>query len=170
MLDLEARNGLVVQQDVMTSSKYYGDDAGAFKTMTNIVDVLERVGFEVLRKKIESEPSHHGAPQSAGEPMPERCYFESHVAFLVQENKNVLQEIAERNCAHVSRNPFKKTEQGMIILVTLRDYVNPFSVFITQVERLLADAARYGFTPHKKVEVEFAVYDSNTMHDISWLT
>ncbi len=170
VLDLETRDGLVVQQDVMTSSKYYGNDAGAFEIMISIVQGLERAGFEVLRKKIESEPGHHCAPQKTGESMPKHNYFESHVAFLVQENKNVLQKIAERNNAHLSRNPFKKTEEGMIIMVTLRDYINPFSKFIMRVDRLLVDAARYGFTPHKKVEVEFAVYDSNTMHDNSWLT
>ena len=170
VLDLETRDGLVVQQDVMTSSKYYGDDAGAFEAMISIVQGLERIGFEVLRKKIEAEPSHANAPQRMGESMPEHNYFESHVAFLVQGNRKELQEIAEQNNAHLSRNPFKKTEQGMIVMVTLRDYVNPFSQFIIQVERLLADAAHHGFIPHKKVEVEFAVYDSNTMHDNSWLT
>jgi hypothetical protein len=171
VLDLETKDGLVVQQDVMTSSKYYGDDAGAFEIMISIVQGLERAGFEVLRKKIESEPSHHLAPQQPGQEMSEHNYFESHVAFLIQENeREILKEVAVRNHAHISRNPFKKTEQGIVVMVTLRDYYVPFCLFKKQVEQLLNDAASIGFTPHKKIEVEFALYDSNTMHDNSWLT
>lgn len=171
VLDLETRNGLVVQQDVMTSSKYYGDDTGAFEAMVQIATELERVGFTVLRKKIEAEPSHCKAPQRPGEVMPANSYFESHVAFLIQENeREILKEVAVRNHAHISRNPFKKTQEGMIVMITLRDYRAPFSLFKKQVEQLLSDAASVGFTPHKKIEVEFAVYDSNTMHDASWLT
>jgi hypothetical protein len=103
--------------------------------------------------------------------MSEHNYFESHVAFLIQENeREILKEVAVRNHAHISRNPFKKTEQGIVVMVTLRDYYVPFCLFKKQVEQLLNDAASIGFTPHKKIEVEFALYDSNTMHDNSWLT
>lgn len=170
VLDLETDVNQVVQQDVMTSSKCFSDDEGVFTEMNRIAVGLEAAGFQVLRRKIESEPGHASAPQEAGQVMPEHCYFESHVAFLITEpQREELKQLANRHNAHISRNPFKKTEQGMIIMATLRDYVNPFSKFIVQVERLLADAAHHGFIPHKKVEVEFAVYDSNTMHDNSWL-
>ena len=170
VLDLETDVNQVVQQDVMTSSKYFSDDKGAFSEMNRIVVGLETAGFQILRKKIESEPGHVRAPQEVGQVMPEHCYFESHVAFLIQESqREILKEIATCNHAHISRNPFKKTDDGMVVMVTLRDYQSPFCLFKKQVDALLSDAATSGFVPHKKIEVEFAVYDSNTMHDASWI-
>lgn len=170
MLDLESSPGHVVQQDVMTSSKHLGDDFSAMEEMLRIKNALAGAGFEVLRQKIESEPSHRLAPQQLGDAMPPNTYFESHVAFLIQESaRERLKEIAVRNRAHISRNPFKKTEQGLVVMVTLRDYQSPFCVFQKHVETLLHDASQVGFLPCKKIEVEFAVYDSNIHHDQSWI-
>lgn len=170
VIDLEVSSGDVVQQDVMTSSKYCGDDAGAFAEMKRIRKLLGSEGFTVLREKIESEPGHALAPQQSGHVMPASSYFESHVAYLIQPSeKELLQEIVARNGARISRNPFKKTDEGTVFLVTLRDRTSPFCAFRAKLDALLSDAQTCRFVPHKKIEVEFAVYDSNLDHDAAWI-
>jgi hypothetical protein len=170
ILDLEHAPHQVAQQDVMTSSKHFGDDQSVFLHMNTLVDTLEHVGFIILRKKIESEPSHHLAPQNLHDVMPDGHYFESHVTFCIQERqRHHLKIIAERNHAHISRNPFKKHEQGLIIMMTLRDYHVPFCLFQVSIDALLQDTQQEGFIPCKKLEVEFAVYDSQMNHDYAWI-
>lgn len=170
VLDLESYPNEVVIQDVMTSSKHYGTDESAFLEMMRIAQGLNAESFTVLRRKIESEPNHVNAPQQQGELMLENTYFESHIAFEINEaDRSKLAILAHGCSAHISRNPFKKTKLGMVVMVTLRDYKSPFCVFKQSIDNLLNRAADQGFVPCKKIEIEFAVYDSNTMHDSAWL-
>jgi hypothetical protein len=171
VIDLE-KNSTVVQEDVMTSSKYFGylEDVKTF-TWT-LSRKLNEFGFVVLRLKIESEPSHSFAPQKPGDIMPSNAYFESHISFLCRDkdSQEKLRLIATKNNAHISNNPFKIfSDDSKIIMITLRDYISPFSIFSNNVKNIIEKAKEFEFIPHKnKVEVEFAVYDSNWKHDIVW--
>jgi hypothetical protein len=170
VLDLEHDPEQVAMRDVMTSSKLKTNDAGSLREADRIANGLTGSGFVVLRKKIECEPGHPLAPQNHFHSMPKGHYFESHIAFTIREHeRKQLTTLAHRVGAHISRNPFKQTEKGMVIMVTLRDYTSPFTEFKKSIAHALDIFKESGYIPSKKIEVEFAYYDSQIMHDERWL-
>ncbi len=139
VLDLETTDGDIT--DVMTSSKFFGDNRGSYEESQRIVSELEESGFEVLRTKIETVPWHPMAPQKthdeikidgyessykAIDKMPKDCYFESHVGVIIspgeKEKLNNFVNITLKNCeiltfklrgtAKLSQNFFKKSVDG----------------------------------------------------------
>jgi hypothetical protein len=60
----------VLQEEVMTTSKYFGDQTGAYVEMERISNGLCGARLHVIRKKLESEPTHYSAPQLPGDAMP----------------------------------------------------------------------------------------------------
>ena len=169
-INLEQKPNQIIQQDVMTSSKHYGSYDEVYAYAVAIGKTLKDFGFKILRVKIESEPLHEKSPKEIGDIMPDGLYFESHIAFLIQKSqRELLQDVAIRGGARISRNPLKTTDQGMVVMVTLRDYEAPFVVFSQKLQKLLQLTSSAQFIPYKKIEVEFAIYDSNYEHDIQWI-
>jgi NTP pyrophosphatase (non-canonical NTP hydrolase) len=168
VIDLENK-GEIVMQDVMTSSHIITDNAGAYEECLRIESELERNGFVVVRKKIETVPWHPAAPQKLGEAMPENCYFEAHIGCIISSNqKQELKEIAESFGGHLSKNAFKKLEDGKFInMLTMRDgkcTLETFNVSVDTMKRVLDDCN----IQYEKTIIEFAIYDTLINHDFIW--
>lgn len=74
VIDLEINDGSEIQ-DVMTSSKHFGDNRSAYEESERISDKLKDWGFRVIRNKIETIPWHPAAPvTSTGKEIPNGCY------------------------------------------------------------------------------------------------
>lgn len=171
IIDLE-KDGQVIMKDAMTSSVHFGDNTSAIKAANSIGNHFKINGYDVLRVKIETVPWHPAAPSinDVNFKMPEDSYFESHLRVITtKENKRILESIANKFNAHVSRNFFKKINDAeYIIMVTLRDYKSSSEVFIERVEKLKSVLKDAAFAVDK-TEIEFAVYDTNIEHDIEWI-
>lgn len=169
VIDLES-NGQSVMKDVMTSSHYFGNNAGAYEEAKAIEACMMVMGYNVVRVKIETVPWHPAAPQENTDKMPGDCYFEAHIGCIITlEEKDNLAEIANLTDAHMSRNFFKKIEGGKFVnMITFRLYDGTFDNFNQRVESL-KEVLRSNNIEFEKVVTEFAIYDSKVSHDFLWL-
>jgi NTP pyrophosphatase (non-canonical NTP hydrolase) len=169
VLDLE-NGGESVMQDVMTSSKIVGSNADVLAECMRISKTLTGMGLKVVREKIETVPWHPAAPQYEGEDMPGDCYFEAHVGCIITpEEKDLLQEISEVHDSHLSRNFFKKIDDGKYVnMITLRHNKFDYVCFETALNELLVDLDRNNIT-YEKVISEFSIYDTKVSHDFLWV-
>lgn len=191
VIDLEINDGSVIK-DVMTSSKHFGDNRTAYEESRRICDELNKYGFKVLRNKIESVPWHPAAPViSTGKEIPNGCYFESHIGVVIKpEEKERLNEFVKNiddkyainfsgvgdpltslsGTAKLSQNFFKKSKDGsaFINMLTYRSNMCGSPKFKLEVEGIKHLLQEEGFE-FEKVEVEYAVYDTNVTHDAKWI-
>jgi len=183
VIDLEINDGSILK-DVMTSSKFFGDNRGAYEESERIVKELRDRGYKVVRNKIESVPWHPAAPViSRGEAIPNGCYFESHIGVTIYpEQKEDLQTfirstltnghlIELSGTAKLSQNFFKKSNDGskFVNMLTYRSNMCGRPKFTLEVEGIKHLLKEEGFD-FEKVEVEYAVYDTNVTHDAKWIT
>ena len=168
VLDLE-NNCKSVMKDVMTSSKVVGSNDDAMLECKRISQILNAALFKVVREKIETVPWHPAAPQNEGEDMPGKCYFEAHIGCVITpEQKEMLEEIAEAHDAHLSRNFFKKLEDGKFVnMITLRHKKFDLKCFETFLNDLKDDLDRNEIE-YEKVISEFSIYDTKVSHDFLW--
>lgn len=168
VLDLENSNTVI--KDVMTSSKYYGDNRTAYLECERISNELKTRGYDVVRKKIETIPWHPAAPIKFNT-MPKNCYFESHIGVLIktEQDKNLLVEITKKHNAHISRNFFKKLDTGEYVqMLTLRNYNTIYTSFKEDVQMLIDELKNNSFEYEKEI-IEFSIYDTKVSHDFNWL-
>ena len=184
-------------KDVMTSSKFFGDNRTAYEESERIAKRLKEMGYEVVRNKIETVPWHPAAPQDDdkdhplwhGDPIPNGCYFESHIGVIVtKETKEDLEELVDflndsicelSGTAKLSKNFFKKTEDGRFInMLTYRsNMVNAkeFETEVRSIERIISGENDWDMLEefrsfeYEKVEIEYAIYDTNVTHDAKWI-
>jgi NTP pyrophosphatase (non-canonical NTP hydrolase) len=191
VLDLEMKEGSI--KDVMTSSKHFGDNRSAYEEANRIANELTSFGYKVVRKKIETVPWHPAAPTfNTGEPIPNGCYFESHIGVVISpEEKPYLEGLVEElnagffspsrgfsrpsqielgGTCKLSQNFFKKSKDGskFVNMLTYRDNMTCKEDFERDVEliKFLLNEDKFGF---EKVEVEYALYDTNVNHDAKWI-
>ena len=191
VLDLEMKEGSI--KDVMTSSKHFGDNRSAYEEANRITNKLTSFGYKVVRKKIETVPWHPAAPTfKTGEPIPNGCYFESHIGVTISpEEKPYLEGLVEElnagffspsrgfsrpsqielgGTCKLSQNFFKKSKDGskFVNMLTYRDNMTCKEDFERDVEliKFLLNEDKFGF---EKVEVEYALYDTNVNHDSKWI-
>jgi len=169
VLDLE-NGGEVVMKDVMTSSNHIGNNTTAYEECERISNVLLKNGFNVIRSKIETVPWHPAAPTVDGDKMPKNCYFEAHVGCIINlDEKEILNNIAKNHNAHLSRNFFKKLEDGKNInMITLRYYEGTYNNFMNELEKL-KDSLKLNNIEYEKVITEFSIYDTKVSHDYLWI-
>jgi len=182
VLDLEI-NGEQPIKDVMTSSKHFGDNKSAYLECERITSELGLHGYKVVRKKIETVPWHPAAPViSRGEPIANGCYFESHIGvaitpeqkddldFFVNSTLRDKSLIRLDGITKLSQNFFKKSKDGskFINMLTYRCNMIGSPSFKLQVEGLKQLLLDEGFE-FEKVEVEYALYDTNVSHDAKWI-
>jgi NTP pyrophosphatase (non-canonical NTP hydrolase) len=169
VLDLE-NGGESVMKDVMTSSHIIGDNASSYNECSRISSELEEYGFTVVRKKIETVPWHPAAPSEVGNKMPEDCYFEAHVGCTIFDHEEAkLSRVIDDLDVHVSRNFFKKKENGRFVkMITMRKYDGLYDDFISELERL-KDRLSANNIDFEKVITEFSIYDTKVSHDFKWL-
>jgi NTP pyrophosphatase (non-canonical NTP hydrolase) len=191
VLDLEMKEGSI--KDVMTSSKHFGYNRSAYEEANRIANELTSFGYKVVRKKIETVPWHPAAPTfNTGEPIPNGCYFESHIGVVISpEEKPYLEGLVEElnagffspsrgfsrpsqielgGTCKLSQNFFKKSKDGskFVNMLTYRDNMTCKEDFERDVEliKFLLNEDKFGF---EKVEVEYALYDTNVNHDAKWI-
>ena len=183
VIDLEINDGSIIK-DVMTSSKHFGDNRSAYEESKRIVNELELKGYNVVRNKIESVPWHPSAPViSTGKEIPNGCYFESHIGIVIKpEEKRALNYLVEKlnddkeemfylsGAIKLSQNFFKKSKDGskFVNMLTYRSNMCGSPKFKLEVESIKHILDERGFD-YEKVEVEYAVYDTNVTHDAKWI-
>jgi NTP pyrophosphatase (non-canonical NTP hydrolase) len=182
VIDLEI-NGETEIQDVMTSSKHFGDNRTAYEESERISNKLKDWGFKVVRNKIESVPWHPAAPTiSNGKEIPNGCYFEAHIGVTIYPGqkldlndfvKSTLTDghlIELSGTAKLSQNFFKKSKDGskFVNMLTYRSNMCGSPKFKLEVEGIKHLLQEEGFE-FEKVEVEYAVYDTNVSHDAKWI-
>lgn len=172
VLDLENSDGEHMK-DVMTSSKHKGDNRTVYEEVQRISTYLTRLGYKVVREKVETAPWHPGAPKKPGDTMPKDCYFESHIGIEIdgsEETREELTQQARMLNAHLSKNMFKKLEDGKyIIMLTIRDSHVCRQEFEERIEFAIKMLQENGYRMPKKEVVEFAIYDTKLNHDYLWL-
>lgn len=182
VIELELENGTL--EDVMTSSKHFGDNRSAYEEAQRIANELSRCGYKVVRKKIETVPWHAAAPVVDGVlPIPNGCYFESHIGVVIdpdekQELNNFvealnagMEDTGAGGVAKLSQNFFKKSKDGskFVNMITYRNNICGYDTFKDEVEMIKSSLTEEGFS-YEKVEVEYAIYDTNVSHDNVWLS
>jgi NTP pyrophosphatase (non-canonical NTP hydrolase) len=182
VIDLEINDGSVIK-DIMTSSKHFGDNRSAYEESKRICDELKKYGYKVLRNKIESVPWHPAAPTiSTGKEIPNGCYFESHIGVTIYpDQKEELNDFVKSTLtnghlielsgtAKLSQNFFKKSKDGskFVNMLTYRSNICGSPKFKLEVEGIKQLLQEEGFE-FEKVEVEYAVYDTNVTHDAKWI-
>ncbi len=171
-------------EDVMTSSKHFGDNRSAYEESERISNQLKEMGYKVIRKKIETVPWHSAAPIIDGVlPIPNNCYFESHIGVTITpEQKENLQNFVnflndsfeDSECggvAKLSQNFFKKSQDGskFVNMITYRNNLCGYETFKEEVELIKLSLMSNEFE-FEKVEIEYAIYDSNIHHDDIWIS
>jgi NTP pyrophosphatase (non-canonical NTP hydrolase) len=182
VIEFQLENGTI--EDVMTSSKHFGDNRSAYEESERISTQLKSLGYNVIRKKIETVPWHSAAPIIDGViPIPNDCYFESHIGVvIIPEQKDKLQNYVnflnesfeDSECggvAKLSQNFFKKSEDGskFINMITYRNNLCGYDTFKDEVELIKLSLMVNEFE-FEKVEIEYAIYDSNIHHDDAWIS
>lgn len=142
MLDLEINQNNKIQ-DMMSSSKYFGDNRGAYDEMEKISKLFYNSGFKILRKKIETVPWHPIIEESNTETISNSLYFESHLQLLLQNENDLSDELLEQLQKMVpgklkkSKNIFKKIDNGFIKMLTLRNNKTNYQYFKNGIEQIL---------------------------------
>lgn len=168
-LDLENKSGESLK-DVMTSSRFIGDNRSVYEEVQRIKNGLEYRRFKVVREKVETVPWHPGSPKKSGDKMPKNCYFEAHIGCIIsEEQKEQLNFITKSHNAHLSRNAFKKLEDGKFVnMVTLRNYGGTKNDFDCDV-KTLSSKLKSNKISFEKIITEFCIYDTKVSHDYLWL-
>lgn len=172
VLALQDQNANKVMDDVMTSSKYYGNNGEAFDEMKRISKELTTCGYNVIREKIEASYWHQKAPFKADGDvsMPEGCYFECHFNVeCTEEMLPQLTKIAKSTDCHLSKNAFKIYDNGVFtIMMTYRSYTKMYEDFEDHLDFIKSNLSMRGFKLEKEI-VEFSIYDTRIKHDSKWL-
>ena len=191
IIDLEINDGSVIK-DIMTSSKHFGDNRSAYEESERICSELTRRGYKVVRNKIESVPWHMQAPPilTTDKEISNGCYFESHIGVSIQPSDKIKLDNFVKNLpdiyitnynnfgdglkslsgsAKLSQNFFKKSNDGSFInMLTYRSNKCGRYKFEDEVNDIKKLLSINDFT-YEKVEIEYAVYDTNTNHDSKWI-
>ncbi len=167
ILDLQDKTGDTVFYDMMTSSTCSDDP---YVEAVRIKSELVKFGFNPIRLKIESSPSYVNVPNKDNKlQILKGNYFESHIRVItIGDRISELRKLCSDK-AHVSRNIFKRTENGIQILLTIRNNVGVYEDFKTRVDETVALLHGNNFKTDK-VEVEFVLFDSNKNHDSKWIS
>lgn len=172
LLELQNQSGSIVMDDVMTSSKIYGNNGEAFDEMKRISNSLKEKGYNVIREKIEASYWHQKAPfkEDGDRIMPEGCYFECHFNVLCDNEKMAeLSRIAKENNCHLSKNIFKKLDDNTFtIMLTYRSYTDMYEDFENNINTIKNILTSSNFKVEKEI-VEFSIYDTKLAHDSKWL-
>jgi hypothetical protein len=157
----------------MTNLVHHGTLAGALEEARELAGELQRVGFPVLRLKIEASPDNQDVPRDDDEArrLPPENYFESHAKLTLAGDAAAgpLLAACAPHGAHLSSNAFRDLGGGLVErFVTLRSYSVGRATAEDRLAGLLASLEAAGHTPSKVVR-EYCVLDSNLALDDGWL-
>jgi len=158
--------------DAMTSSVHFGNNRSAYEEMRRISNGLNDIGYEIIREKIETVPWHPASPREDDNGvMPKDCYFETHIGVVLstEEEKERLSKLAKSLSCHMSKNAFKKYENGSFTqMLTYRDYFSSMETFEKLANIFYEQIKANGFEVEKRI-TEFSIYDTKVSHDSKWL-
>jgi NTP pyrophosphatase (non-canonical NTP hydrolase) len=171
-LDLINENGESIQDEIMTSSKFFGNNQQVYDELTRIAEAVEKAGFKVVRRKIESTPWHPAAPSGkmGNKKMKKNGYFESHTDVMVRPDQlGSLKLLAKEYEAVISHN-LKKTfpDGSKKMILTIRSYKGYYEDFRATSKKLQKALMLKGFEPEADL-IEFAIYDTAVGHDHAWI-
>jgi NTP pyrophosphatase (non-canonical NTP hydrolase) len=171
VLDLQAGSETIA--DMMTSSKFMGNNLSAYHENKRISSALSEAGFTVLREKIETVSWHPAAPNADSHvhDMPKDCYFEAHLGLVITDGSDMdaLKQFCEHYKLHLSKNAFKRYENGNYTqMATLRMYTGYADDFVKTANRIRNQFVEAGFDVEKLI-TEFSLYDTRMSHDAQWL-
>lgn len=156
-------------------TKRVNDSLGsAYKICQNASKALARMGYSVVRKKIEVPPWSRLAPITKEDVNFNHggCYFESHIKMIIGDNEQAIEnftKIAEYCGAQLSRNAFKETKNGVCErFITQRSYNCDMAENQRNLSRLLYYLVNWN-QDILEIEKEYVVYDSNLGLDYGWL-
>lgn len=125
---------------------------------------LETFGCEVIRAKLESDLTH----PSCNFKLPNQ-YFESHIQVKVKEyDLPSLAILAKDFRLHLSSNAFKINDIDQVRMLTYRSYTDSPQEFQVKVKNYRWQIAKH-YELVKKMECEFALYDTNVNIDEEWI-
>lgn len=151
--------------EVMTSSRFQGDQNEALKELTRQAVILSGLGYEILRSKVETDLANPACLT----PLPNQ-YFEAHIEVLLDDSdmKN-LKELREGFDFYLSSNVDKPQQNGKTVhIITVRQYHTFPHMFAQRIAAFTRVLQVEGFTLPSPVENEFALYDTNPEHDTPW--
>lgn len=160
-------------KDIMTSQVVMGSTTQAFTAMTLTKARLIKMGYNVVRCKIESSPWHPSVPTASNNlPHVQHGYFEAHLEVTVYDDDSVrnLQMLKDivGGTAHISSNAFKVCDGYSTVMVTIRRNSGTLERFELELSMLLESLSC--FDVRDKVITEYALYDTNVNHDAEWLS
>ena len=171
-IEIELSRGDFMHQP-MTCSLHEGDFQEVLGNVQHIAQNLAAEGFPVTRVKLEAAPFNAELPQTNAEVVQHAPsnYFEHHLKLLLpaEADTDLLLQICEKYHAHLSRNAFKKLQDGMSErFVTIRNY----GLGKAEAEQSLCDLRNaieaVGFQVIKSI-TEYCVYDDCLDLDANWL-
>lgn len=168
VLELTSASGEKILEEIMTSSKFFGDNVQVQEELERISSRLSLEGFEVVRRKIETAPWHPAAPSQGLGRMKKGNYFEAHmdvkIPYSAEESLNLL---AASFGALVSHNERKKTDTTKTYILTLRAYSGFAEEFTEKVKKLQECLLENNFEVERP-NVEYSFFDSKASHDAVW--
>lgn len=172
---IELSNGKFAAQP-MTATDMWGTFEEVKKAAYNTVRLFKENGFECMRVKIELAPIYKGYIHPDVPKTQEDLYllngdkyWEYHVKVLISNNQDYwINEVAEENDAHLSKNAFKIREDGLKEkFLTIRMYSSTMNEAQDLVSKLK------GHLLFRNIEIlsdvlEYCVYDTNPHIDEDW--
>jgi hypothetical protein len=160
-------------EQLMTSSWISKvSDVEAIEKAKENAEGLKKLGFDILRVKVEAVSSNKGVPVH-GPPSDPTLYFEFHVKLQLNDagaEERVGHLIAPHK-GHLSRNSLKG--QPNIKFVTLRIYDKGREASLRVLDAVLSDLRgeeeETGRVSVLAVHREFAVFDTNIHLDKGWI-
>lgn len=170
-IELENIGKDFVEVDLMTESKFYGNNREAYDRLKQISSALKYEGFEIIREKIETVPWHPASPHNNGPvmEMSEDGYFEAHLSYDIPKSKykEILNCLKDMNCL-ISKSVNKSDKENIRLFVTVRTYTDTYEVFSKNVEN--EKALIVGFVGEPVGELhEYSIFDTNLSHDAKWI-
>lgn len=168
ILELQTKESILL--DVMTShTKRLENDDQAYQELSRVVSLLKDAGYSVVREKIEADYTHPMVPINKSDLSadPQR-YLESHLNIKIHGDDDPLKCLLFPLGFHVSRNVFKKMDDGYIIMATFRSHDMTLSEFTRYLSKSIVLLRENKFEIEKEI-VEYAIYDSNVRWDSEWL-
>ena len=158
--------------DLMTESKFYGNNREAYDRLKQISNGLKYDGFEVLREKIETVPWHPASPHNNGPvmEMSEGGYFEAHLSYDIKKSEytGIVWCLKKMNC-NISRSVSKSTAETNRVFITVRTHTDTYENFCKDVEN--EKALIVGFVGEPVAELhEYSIFDTNVSHDAKWIS
>lgn len=149
------------ETQVMTSQQVRGVYENMKVELEFIVNMLEKEGFEVVRRKVEAMP--------AFALYVEGCYFEAHLQFKLEKKwVNKLRREAAVVDLHISNNAFKMDGEIVTMMGTYREYSRDPESFLTKVDMIRDTMIGEGFSVGKVIS-EYCILDDKVELDGSWI-